>query len=133
MDTKVFCFTRGFDTVKDFSFKKARATAKLGVEKWEREPADGRFQVTLDEWSCLVTYMLDGCPPEKAANHKAQGVKENGSIKSFQNPERRCCPFKQNFYQKGLLSLRIYMANLGLCVISRSTTGQGFGSRNCWS
>jgi hypothetical protein len=50
--------------------------------------------------------MLDGCPPEEAANHKAQGVKEIGSMKSFQNPERRCCPFKHNFLSKRFVKLK---------------------------
>jgi hypothetical protein len=50
MDTKVFCFAYILERVKDFSFKKARAIANLFVEKWEREPADGGFQMTLDEW-----------------------------------------------------------------------------------
>jgi hypothetical protein len=35
--------------VKDFAAKKAKAIAKSAVEKWETEPADGGFQVTLDE------------------------------------------------------------------------------------
>jgi hypothetical protein len=35
--------------VKDLSQKKARAIAKLAVEKWEKAPAAGGFQITLDE------------------------------------------------------------------------------------
>jgi hypothetical protein len=44
--------------VKDFAAKKAKAIAKSAVEKWETEPADGGFQVTLDE--AIADYSDEG-------------------------------------------------------------------------
>jgi hypothetical protein len=44
--------------VKDFAAKKAKVIAKMAVEKWEAEPADCGFQVTLDE--ATAGYSDDG-------------------------------------------------------------------------